>query len=275
MTIWTCATCGVEHPDTEQPPTRCEICEDDRQYLPPGGQRWTTQSELAGEGHRTTVTELEPDLFGITVEPKVGIGQRALLLRTEAGNLLWEPPALIEPQTVELVRELGGVSVVSASHPHLTGASIQWSHAFAEAPVFVASADRAWIRRPDEVIRLWAGSEQVLPGVTFVQCGGHFAGSSVAHWIRPGRAEGVLLTGDTVMIGNDRASAFVMRSYVNGIPLPERAVQRILEAIAPYPYDRFYTGWTSIDTGAAPIVTRSLERYIRWVRGDVPEEPDR
>jgi glyoxylase-like metal-dependent hydrolase (beta-lactamase superfamily II) len=273
MTIWSCATCGIEHPDTDRPPASCAICEDERQYLPPGGQRWTTQAELAAEGHRTTVTELEPDLYGISVEPRVGIGQRCLLLRTEAGNLLWEPPGLIDQPGVELVRELGGVAVVSASHPHLTGASIQWSHAFGGVPVFVASADRQWIRRPDEVIRLWAGTEEVLPGVTFVQCGGHFAGSSVTAWARPEEPAGVLLTGDTIMIGTDRSSAFVMRSYVNGIPLPERAVRGILDAIASYPYDRLYTGWASLDSGAADIVSRSLERYIRWLRGDVPEEP--
>jgi glyoxylase-like metal-dependent hydrolase (beta-lactamase superfamily II) len=165
--------------------------------------------------------------------------------------------------------------VVSASHPHLTGASIQWSHAFGRVPVYVASADRQWIRRPDDVIELWGGTQEVLPGVTFVQCGGHFAGSSVTHWARAGRREDVLLTGDTIMIGSDRASAFVMRSYVNGIPLPERAVRQILTALSPYPYDRLYTGWTSLDSGAAGIVHRSLERYVSWVRGDVPEEPER
>jgi len=273
MTIWSCATCGIEHPDTDQPPTSCAICEDERQYVPATGQRWTTQEEMTAAGHRASVTELEPDLFGLTVEPKVGIGQRCLLLRTAEGNLLWEPPALADEATVELVRRLGGLAVVSASHPHLTGASIQWSHAFGHVPVYVASADREWIRRPDDVIQLWSGTQEVLPGVTFVQCGGHFAGSSVTHWVRGGRP-GVLLTGDTLMIGTDRSSVFVMRSYVNGIPLPEVAVRRIQEAVAPFPFDRLYSGWGVIENGATEAVTRSLDRYVRWLRGDVGEEDD-
>jgi len=62
------------------------------------------------------------------------------------------------------VRDLGGLTAVTASHPHLTGASIQWSHAFGNVPVLVAAADRAWIRRPDPVIELWARVRQVLPG---------------------------------------------------------------------------------------------------------------
>ena len=182
MTIWTCATCAIEHPDSDHPPHTCGICADERQYVPATGQRWTTQAEMAAEGHHAVITVLEPDLHAVDVVPEVGIGQRGLLLRTPAGNLLWEPPGFIDETMVSAVTDLGGVDVISASHPHLTGASIQWSHAFGGAPVLVASADREWIRRPDPVIELWHDTREVLPGVTFLQCGGHFAGSSVAHW---------------------------------------------------------------------------------------------
>jgi len=275
MTIWSCATCGIEHPDTLRHPRVCEICEDERQFVPATGQRWTTQAELAGSGYRSVVVRLERDLYAITVEPEFAIGQRGLLVRTPGGNLLWEPPGYLDERTVTQLRELGGVDVVSASHPHLTGASVQWSHAFGRVPVLVASADRQWIRRPDPVIRLWAGREQVLPGVDFIQCGGHFAGSSVAHWAAGADGRGALLTGDTIAIGADRASVNVMRSYVNRIPLPERAVRRILEAVDGLQYDRIYGAFGTLPDNAAEIVTRSLERYIRWVRGDVPDEPDR
>ncbi len=272
MTIWTCATCAIEHSDTEHPPAVCEICTDDRQFVPQTGQRWTTQAELAAAGHRGVITELEADLFAVDVVPELGIGQRGLFLRTPGGNLLWEPPGYVDDQMVSTIRDLGGVDVVSASHPHLTGASIQWSHAFDNAPVLVASADRSWIRRPDPVIKLWSGEERVLPGVTFVQCGGHFAGSSVAHWSVGAAGRGALLTGDTIAIGADRKSVSVMRSFVNRIPLPERAVRRILTAIEPYEFDRLYGAFKTIDTGAAAVVGASLERYIAWLRGDVADE---
>ncbi|MFI5428443.1 hydrolase [Aeromicrobium sp. UC242_57] len=274
MTIWTCAACAIEHADTEQPPSTCEICSDDRQFVPAAGQRWTTRAELAAAGHRGVVNELEPDLYAVDVAPELGIGQRGLLLRTSGGNLLWEPPGFIDDDMVSTLRELGGVDVISASHPHLTGASIQWSHAFDKAPVLVASADRQWIRRPDEVIELWHGTREVLPGVTFAQCGGHFAGSSIAHWQAGADGRGALLTGDTIAIGADRMSVNVMRSYVNKIPLPERAVRRILTSIEPYSYDRLYGAFGTIDTNAAALVDSSVHRYIAWVRGDVPDEPD-
>ena len=88
MTVWICRTCAVEHPDTPEPPPTCAVCSDDRQYVRPSGQRWTTMSELSDEGHRGSVAAVEPGLDGISIAPGVGIGQRALLVRTPAGNLL-------------------------------------------------------------------------------------------------------------------------------------------------------------------------------------------
>lgn len=273
MTIWSCATCAIEHSDTQHPPATCAICSDERQFVPASGQRWTTQAELASAGHRGVLSELETDLYAVDVVPELGIGQRGLFLRTAGGNLLWEPPGFIDSDMISAIHDLGGVDLVSASHPHLTGASIQWSHAFGNAPVLVAAADRDWIRRPDPAIQLWHGVREVLPGVTFVQCGGHFAGSSVAHWREGASGRGALLTGDTIAVGADRVTVNVMRSFVNNIPLPERAVRRILAAIEPYPYDRLYGAFRIIDAGAAAMVDSSLTRYIAWIRGDLPDEP--
>lgn len=274
LTIWSCATCGIEHPDTENAPAVCAICSDERQFVPATGQRWTAQAQMAAEGYRTSVEELEGDLYALTVEPELAVGQRGLIVRTPGGNLLWEPPGYLDQEAIEAVRDLGGLTAVSASHPHLTGASIQWSHAFGGVPDLVAAADRACIRRPDPVIELWAGVRQVLPGVTLIQGGGHFAGSAVAHWAPGAGGRGALLTGDTIAIGADRASVNVMRSYVNNIPLPERAVRRIMAAIDPYPYDRLYGAFRRLDADARVVVTATLERYITWLRGELPDEPE-
>jgi len=62
---------------------------------------------------------------------------------------------------------------VTASHPHFYGAMAEWGQAFG-ADVWVPEADAAWVTRPDPVIRTWRTRLPVLPGVTLVQCGGHF-----------------------------------------------------------------------------------------------------
>lgn len=221
-------------------------------------------------GHAPLPLE-EADLFRVEAQPRLGIGQRGLLLRTAHGNILWEPPGFIDDDAVAAIADLGGVAAITASHPHLTGSSIQWSHAFDGAPVYVAAADEQWIRRPDPVITLWEEAVDVLPGLTMFQCGGHFAGSSVLHWPDGAAGRGALLTGDTLAVGADRASVNAMRSYVNNIPLPEAAIQRIHDTVMPLRFDRLYGAFGLIDATARPIVGWSLRRYIDWLRGDLPE----
>ena len=46
MTRFICETCGTQYADSEQPPARCPICKDDRQYVGWNGQRWTTHADL-------------------------------------------------------------------------------------------------------------------------------------------------------------------------------------------------------------------------------------
>lgn len=270
MTVWTCATCAIEHPDTAEPPEVCAICSDERQWVPASGQRWTTRKELAERGHRIRLEEVEPDLVAVECVPELGIGQRGLLLRSEGRTLLWEPPGFLDDEGVEAVRALGGVDAVAASHPHLTGSSIQWSHAFGGVPVYVARADERWIRRPDPVIELWDDEVEPVPGVRMLACGGHFAGSSVVHWPAGAGGRGVLLTGDTIAVNADLATVTAMRSYPNYIPLPERAIRRILSVVEPLRFDRIHGAFRSIDTGASDAVVRSFERYIAWIRGDLP-----
>ncbi|HMF66355.1 MAG TPA: MBL fold metallo-hydrolase, partial [Phyllobacterium sp.] len=84
MPIHICSTCGTSYPETPEPPRGCRICEDERQFVPPAGQAWTTPERL-GRGHVNAWRQLEAGLFEIHTWPQFGIGQRALLLRSAEG----------------------------------------------------------------------------------------------------------------------------------------------------------------------------------------------
>src|SRR6201996_1963352 len=285
MPAWICATCGNHYPDTAEPPPSCVICSDERQWVPPSGQRWTTHEQLASEGgeggrpgrRHCEVWEVEPGLLGIGVTPTVGIGQRALLVRTDQGNLLWDPPGFVDDEAIGRVRAAGGLVAVTASHPHFYGAQAEWAHAFG-AEVLVPEADAGWVTQPDPAIRTWAGRlgglpggapgeagrREVLPGVTLVQCGGHFPGSAVVHVAAAAGGAGALLTGDTIFVtpGEDRLS-FIW-SAPNRLPLPEPLIRGILAAVAPFPFDRIYGGWApTIREGARAALDASAARYIQ------------
>jgi hypothetical protein len=264
--VWICQTCAVEHAEAVEV---CAICADERQWMPAAGQQWTTLDELAAAGHQTRVSELEPDLFGITVEPKVGIGQQAHLVRTPAGNLLWDPTGYLDDHAIRRVRELGEVVAIVASHPHMFGVQVEWSRALGDVPVLVAEPNLEWVSRPAPAIRLWNGKFEVLPGVTLVQLGGHFPGSAVANWTAGAGEKGVLLGSDTIQTNRDRASVTFMRSYPNRIPLSAGVVERLAEAIEAFSFDRLYDNFGgTIDTDARAAVRRSADRYIGWIRGD-------
>ena len=75
-TAYLCVTCGMQYPESEKPPENCPICDDERQYVPPEGQQWTTLEELQAT-HKNTIKQEEEDLYSINASPKVGIGQRS------------------------------------------------------------------------------------------------------------------------------------------------------------------------------------------------------
>jgi glyoxylase-like metal-dependent hydrolase (beta-lactamase superfamily II) len=232
---------------------------------------WTTLEELAATGHGIELRELEPGLIGVGAQPTIGIGQRALLVRTPAGNLLWDCLGYIDADSVDAIRAMGGIAGIAFSHPHFYGVMAEWSRAFGGCPMWIPSADRAWVQRDDPAIREWARTKEVLPGLTLVQTGGHFEGSAVLHWAAGAEGRGALLVGDTITVVPDVRAVSFMRSYPNLIPLPAQEIRRIVAAVRPYPFERIYGGWwdrvTRSDGTAA--LERSARRYLKWIGAEV------
>ena len=269
MTSYICVACGSQFAPSEVPPARCPVCEDERQYVPTAGQRWTTLDALRGS-HRSAVKRLEPELFGIGVEPRFAIGQRALLVRTPAGNVLWDCVALIDDAVVEVVHGLGGLEAIAISHPHYYTTMVEWAHAF-DVSVLLHAADREWVMRPDPAVSYWEGETHALAGgLTLVRCGGHFDGGTVLHWAAGAEGRGALLTGDVIQLLPDPRWVSFMRSYPNLIPLDARRVRGIVSAVKPFAYDRLYGAWWDlwVDRNAAAVVERSAERYVAAIGGD-------
>lgn len=269
VTHFICETCGTQHAASEQPPERCFICEDERQYVGAAGQTWTTLEQLR-ETHRTRVLPEARGLFGIGMEPSFAIGQRALLVRTGAGNVLWDCIALLDGETERWVDGLGGLAAIAISHPHYYTTMVEWARTF-DVPVHLHEDDATWVARPDPRIHFWSGETLALPGnLTLVRLGGHFPGGQVLHW--PGGAEGrgALLTGDIIQVVQDTRWVSFMYSYPNLIPLPASEVRRIAGAVEPLDFEHIHGAWwgRNVLADAKGAVRRSAERYVRAL-GDV------
>ena len=264
MTNFLCKTCGIQFAATENAPTHCLICEDERQYVGWQGQQWTTLADLQTD-HHNIIKTIEPGLTGIGTHPGFAIGQRALLVQTPVGNLLWDCISLIDAPTIAAINALGGVRAIAISHPHFYSSMIEWSRAF-DAPIYLHAADRQWVMRPDAAIEFWEGEMKPLwADLTLIRGGGHFEGGTVLHWPAGAGGKGVLLTGDILQVVSDRRYVSFMYSYPNLIPLPAREVRRIVAAVEPYAYDRIYSAWWDrvVKDGAKTAVSRSADRYIR------------
>jgi glyoxylase-like metal-dependent hydrolase (beta-lactamase superfamily II) len=262
-----CATCAVER--DEPAPELCPICTDERQYVPEDGQKWLMLDGLEREGQQTLVKVNEPGLIGIKPEPKVGIGQTAQLVVTPEGSLLWDPVGYVDDAAVKAVLARGPVLAVAASHPHMFGVQVEWSHRLGGVPVLVADTDRRWLGRTDPVIEYGSGSRTIAAGLTLHQTGGHFPGSAVVHWATGAAGRGVLLTGDSVYPNPDRRSISFMRSYPNHLPLSGAVALRIAAQLAELDFDRIYGNFNNvIASGAKAILHDSAERHAAWARGD-------
>lgn len=268
MPHFICTACGTQYPETQNPPAECSVCEEERQYVPPRGQTWTTLGQLRG-GHKNGFRQYEPGVIGIGTEPQFAIGQRAILVQTPGGNVLWDCIALIDDATIALLNGLGGVQAIAISHPHFYTTHVEWACAFG-CPVYLHAADRGWVLRPDSCQQFWDGETKTLwDGVTLVRCGGHFPGGTVLHWAGGADGKGVVCSGDILTVATDRKWLSFMRSYPNLIPLSRREVEAIGRSMAPFAFERIYGHYFDrvIAADGKAVLEKSVTRYIAAIEG--------
>lgn len=268
MKNYICTTCGTQFTASAQLPDTCPICEDERQYVNPAGQQWTTLEELQAQYH-ARIKKKEEHLYGVGMTPDFGISQRALLVQTNQGNVLWDCISLMDNTMVDLIGGLGGLSAIVISHPHYYTTMIAWSKAFGDIPVYLHEADRQWVMRPDDNIEFWSGESMMINDeITIYNLGGHFEGGTVLHWSEGAEGKGALLTGDILQVVSDRKHVSFMYSYPNMIPLPAQKVKTMNRQVQQLEFNRIYGAWwdrSTIPADAKQAVDESARRYINAV----------
>jgi len=104
---WLCRTCGTQYPPSDAPPGACPICEDPRQYVPHDtGQQWVRYDAFLDD-HKADIRD-DAGILGIGCTPDFAIGQRALLVRSNAGNVLWDCTAYLDDAVRKRIGNEGG-----------------------------------------------------------------------------------------------------------------------------------------------------------------------
>lgn len=263
--ITICTACGTSYDATHGQPSHCNICEDARQFVPASGQQWLSRAQLRAT-HRNMWQQLEPGLLSVQTVPAFAIDQRAFLLQTRHGNILWDCIAHLDDATETLIQALGGISAIAISHPHYYSTMQDWAAAF-DAPIYLHASDSEWIQRASPHIHLWQGEALTLsPEVTLLRLGGHFAGGTVLHWAHQ---QGVLLSGDIVQVTPGANAVSFMWSYPNMLPLAAASVSDMLARLEPVAYQRLYGAFAGreITADARQRVRSSGEHYLACLQG--------
>jgi hypothetical protein len=269
MQHYICVTCGIQFPASAKEPDACPICQDERQYVGHAGQTWTTLDAYR-KTHKNVFAEEEPGLHTIHPQPKAGIGQRAFLLQTKEGNILFDCVPPLDDATITAVKKLGGLAAIAVSHPHYYTTMVEWSHAFGKVPIHLHKRDAKWVMRPDAVIQFRdTDTKQLFGGLTLARTGGHFDGYQVLHWLSGADGKGVLLAGDQPYVAQDRRWVSFMWSYPNFIPLGPAAIRQVVASLKPFEFDRLYGAFPEqvVKTDAKAAVSRSADRNLKMIAG--------
>lgn len=256
-----CTTCGTAYPSTATP-EQCPTCLEERQYLPPGGQSWTASATLV-RTHSVKVHRLHDRLYELEICPTFAIGQRAMLVLSEQGNVLWDCIPLLDEPIIDFIQGKGGLKAIAFSHPHYYSNMNDWAATF-NCPIYIHQNDAEYIQVSGPHISLWQGDKLDLwDGISINLIGGHFAGSCILHvpFLSP---EGSILCGDTLFLSPNKQHFSAMWSYPNRIPLPLSELQQVRDRVEAIPFDTFY-GYhftQNLQEQVREIFSASMDRYF-------------
>ncbi|RAL60463.1 hypothetical protein DID88_000238 [Monilinia fructigena] len=241
------------------------------QFVPPTGQSFTTLAQLRAGGlykNKWRIFDNDERFWSMWTEPKFAIGQRAILIKTSFGNVLWDCLTFLDDETVDWIHGLGGLAAIVISHPHYYTTHLDWSEIF-DCPVYLSWEDKSWLNRLDRMGKARTfieGKEEELEirgqktGVKILKLGGHFPGSLVC------LAHGRLLIADTLVTtpsalgdwskgpgGGENARPDGMNSYAfmwsipNMIPLNVDEVLGMWEVLKPHNFSSTHGAFMNTD----------------------------
>ncbi|KAK8017102.1 hypothetical protein PG993_015291 [Apiospora rasikravindrae] len=306
-----CTACGTQFPTADRQAVKtCFICDDPRQFTPQTGQAFTTLDDLRDSGHKNTFTPLFsrtslPEsgddgggdgwaFTSIVTEPKVAIGQRAILIRTPRhGNVLWDCVTLLDDWTFIQIRALGGLGAIVISHPHYYSTHLEWARAF-DCPVYLAAEDEEWLAQTSEEHQVFVpeGTEELelelkpsnydesgqpqqqlqqtsSSGIKILKLGGHFPGSFVLLYRRRLLIADTLLTTPAGLgswhadaVGETRDRPRGMNSYAfmwsipNMIPLPPEELVRMWNILKRHEFRSTHGAFLNTDIAGTEVQMR-------------------
>lgn len=256
-----CTTCGTQYTPGKPVPQLCTICNDDRQYVNENGQNWISFDELRAK-HRTTISKINDHLYSLKTTPDFALANRAFLVQSPSGNILWDCIPFIDNEAIEFINSIGGLKAIAFSHPHYYSTMNVWA-GFFNCPIYIHENDKQWIMYATENIKLWSGDSLALwDNIRIINTAGHFAGSSVLH-IPALSPQGTILSGDSLYISRSKKHIAVMHSYPNQILLSRNEFKIFDRKTSWLLFDTLYGAFDNqnLSGNAMEIFNASMQQY--------------
>jgi glyoxylase-like metal-dependent hydrolase (beta-lactamase superfamily II) len=212
--------------------------------------------------HAIKITRLNDRLYTLEITPGFAITQRAFLVISDHGNILWDCIPLLTDEAVEFINSVGGLKAIAFSHPHYYSNMNDWAEKFG-CPVYIHIGDEPYVYYNTGLVHFWEGERlELWDDMSVIHIGGHFPGSSVVRI--PTQTNGTLLTGDTFIITPAKKHIAIMYSYPNRMLLHRDAFAAAYQKAKDIPFDTMHSAFDGEDLilNAKEIFDASMQRYI-------------
>ena len=236
MTRYLCINCGFWQSYFKMPDA-CPVCLDFRHTPSESGFEFLTEDQTA-QAASCSWTEGGDGVTVFSSEPRFGIGPSGYLLRHPAGNVFFDGTAWYSPDALNWIESQGGISWLSASHPHAYGVLWQLQERF-NPTVVIQTQDLPWTN----AFRVsWPFDDRLAlaPGLTLIHSGGHFDGHSILYW----QDKRSLFAGDLLKLHFDDGRLTGLsthKAFNRQIPMSHAEIRRYREVIEALDFGTVYT----------------------------------
>lgn len=260
LPAFVCDNCNYWQRHFERP-ADCPMCLDARHVVPQSGWKFWSLAE-AQSRWPTHWAELEPGVWRFWNDPVDGIGPSHYLIQTSDGNMGFEGCPVFSQAALDHIETLGGIQVLSASHPHSYGALWQLTERW----------DPELALHPGDLE--WSGALQVswpfddflepLPGLELHLTAGHFDGHTVLY----DRARKILFCGDALKFELDPAdprratTISAHKAFVRGIPLTPNELRKYRDVFAPLDFTQTWTPFEQARNSGRPEALALIDSML-------------
>ncbi len=235
---YSCNNCGYWQRYFDVPPS-CPVCSDVRNALPEDGWQFSTPEQLA-RAHACSWKHATPEVVMFSNHPQIGIGSSGYLILSDTGNIAFEAAGWYSDEALAQIESLGGIHILSSSHPHGMGALYQLQDRFLPEHV-VMQREGVRFTKALKVNYPFDEELELAPGITLYHVGGHYEGHSVLHHA-PAK---LLFAGDALKFEIDEAGdakgVSCHKAFHNQIPLSHAEVRKYREVMQNLDFTQVFT----------------------------------